>query len=349
MKNEQKIELRIQRHKDFWKKKNDSPLIGYSPGNYFVSRRFKAVEHLLTLKRYVTVDDFNVDIFLHDFDNTFEGSLDEGADLVYSACPFTGLPWMEALYGCKIIPCENSFITQPVAGAKFNEEIKIADYSWKDKYFEFIDFINKYGKGRYPAGQPILRGPGDVLAAIFESKELICCFYEYPGHAKQRINEVSEVFLNFVKKGLERFNTFYGGYSLGFYPIWCPGKALWFQDDITALLSPEIYDEFFFDIHRKQANACEYSMIHLHPDSFYIIERLLTINALKAIEINKDIGGPSVYEMLPFLQQVQAKKNLVLWGDFTDDEIRLLTGKLNAEGLFIIVHRDKISDLNQPE
>jgi hypothetical protein len=348
MKNEQKIRTRLQRHRDFWKKTNDSPLIGYSPGNYFVSRRFKAVEHLLGTKRSVMPDDFSVGNFLQDYENTFNQSLEEGADLIFAACPFTGLPWMEALFGCNIIPQENSFIALPLADAEFNKKIKIVDYRWLDKYYEFIDFINKNGEGRYPVGQPILRGPGDVLAAIFESGELIFNFYDYPEFAKQRINEISNVFLSLVKKVLHKSNTFYGGYSMGFYPIWCPGKALWFQDDITALLSPEIYDEFFFNTHQKQANACEYTMIHVHPDSFYLIDRLLTIDALKAIQINKDIGGPSVQEMLPVLRNVQAKKNLVLWGDFSDDEIKLLTTGLNAEGLFIIVHRDRISTNNRP-
>jgi hypothetical protein len=80
-------------------------------------------------------------------------------------------------------------------------------------------------------------------------------------------------------------------------------------------------------------------MIHLHPDSFYLIEKLLTINALKAIKINKDIGD-NVSEMIPVLKNVQMKKNLVLWGDFTDSEIGLLNRELDAEGLFIIVHRN---------
>ena len=342
MKNDELIKKRIQRHRNFWEKTNDSPLIGYSLGNYFVSKRFNAVENLLGSGKYVKSDDFNVERFLNDYDSMYLQALEEGADLVFSACPFTGLPWMEAMFGCKVISQESSFIASPVPGAEFSKEIQITDYSWSDKYFEFIDFINKNGEGRYPAGQPILRGPGDVLAGIFGQKELIFNLYDYPEDAKKRLYEISDIFLSFVKKGSEGGKDFYGGYSMGFYPIWCPGRALWFQDDITALLSPDLYDEFFLSIHKRMANACEYSMIHLHPDSFYLIERLLTIDALKAIQINKDIGGPSVTEMLPVLQNVQAKKNLVLWGDFSNDEIKDLTAGLNAEGVFIIVHRDRV-------
>jgi len=180
MKNEEIIAKRVQRHKDFWQKTNDSPLIGYSLGDYFVSKRYNAVNNLLGSGKCVIADDFNVGRFLHDYNNMYDQSLEEGADLVFSACPFTGLPWMEAMFGCKIIPQESSFIASPIPGAEFSKEVKISDDNWSDKYFEFIDFINKNGEGRYPAGQPILRGPGDVLAGIFGQKELIFnLFYLY--------------------------------------------------------------------------------------------------------------------------------------------------------------------------
>lgn len=299
------------------------------------------MEHLLGANRIVKSDDLNSDFFSDDYERAFEESLLEGADMLYAASPFTGFPWLEAMFGCSVTSRENSFIALPAAGADFTREIRISDYDWINKYYKFIDLINRNGAERYPAGQPILRGPGDVLAAIFESKNFITFFYEYPEYAKQRLQEISNAFLGLVKESLERSSSFHSGYSMGFYPIWCPGKALWFQDDITALLSPDIYNEFFFDIHKKHANAFEYSMIHLHPDSFYAIERLLTIDFLKAIQINKDTGGPSVNEMLPVLRDVLAKKNLVLWGDFTDYEIEQLTSGLNAEGLFIIVHRER--------
>jgi hypothetical protein len=344
MKNGQIIEEKIQRHNDFWKKTNETPLIGYSLGNYFVSKRFNAVDNLLGKGRCISADDFKVESFLLDYDKMYDQSIAEGSDLIFSACPFTGLPWIEALLGCKVIPQESSFMASPISGADFCKEVKTVDNSWSDKYDEFIDGINKNSKGRYPVGQPILRGPGDVLAGIFKPKELIYFFYDYPEHAKKRLNEVSDVFLSFIKKGLDKSKDFYGGYSMGFYPIWCPGKALWFQDDITALLSPELYDEFFLNIHQRHANVCEYSMIHLHPGSFYLLDRLIAIDALRAIQINKDIEGPSVLNMLPTLRHVQSKKNLVLWGDFSDDELKILTSELDAKGLFIIVHRDRISN-----
>jgi hypothetical protein len=41
------IHEKIQAYKAFWEKANPTPLIGYSVGNYFVSKRFEAAQGLL--------------------------------------------------------------------------------------------------------------------------------------------------------------------------------------------------------------------------------------------------------------------------------------------------------------
>ena len=66
------------------------------------------------------------------------------------------------------------------------------------------------------------------------------------------------------------------------------------------------------------------------------IDYLLDIEALNAIQINKDVGGPSVEEMLPIFQKVQKQKNLVLWGDFTEEEFAMLSHHLPPEGVYIM-------------
>ncbi len=76
-------------------------------------------------------------------------------------------------------------------------------------------------------------------------------------------------------------------------------------------------------------------LFHLHPSSFFIIDQLIDLDALKVIQINKDLGGPSVEEMLPVFKKVLAKKQLVVWGEFDDDEIALLLDQLPAKGLML--------------
>ena len=73
--------------------------------------------------------------------------------------------------------------------------------------------------------------------------------------------------------------------------------------------------------HVRLCHDYEYTVIHLHPSSFFILDRLLEIDRLKAIQVNKDIGGPDIKTMIPYLQKVLAKKNLILFGDLSQDDI----------------------------
>jgi hypothetical protein len=73
---------------------------------------------------------------------------------------------------------------------------------------------------------------------------------------------------------------------------------------------------------------------NLHPASFFILDHLLANEGLKAIQANKDVGGPRVAEMLPHLQRIAAKKNLILWGDYSPAELDFLRKHLPARGVF---------------
>jgi hypothetical protein len=62
---------------------------------------------------------------------------------------------------------------------------------------------------------------------------------------------------------------------------------------------------------------------------------MLTNERLRVIQINKDVGGPGVDAMLPEFRKVLEKgRNLVIWGDLTVDEIKIVYDNLPPEGIF---------------
>ena len=117
---------------------------------------------------------------------------------------------------------------------------------------------------------------------------------------------------------------FYGGQALGFYHIWAPGTAIWFQDDLSAILSPKLYRQFFLDSARLILAGHDHTAVHLHPNSFFILDELLTLENLKAVQVNKDISGPGIKEMLPVLAKIMQTRGLILWGDLTVEDLELV-------------------------
>jgi len=154
---------------------------------------------------------------------------------------------------------------------------------------------------------------------------------------RQLIERVTRAFLAVIEAQRHLIPLFYGGQALGFYHVWTPGPAIWFQDDLSAILSPSLYRQFFLDSARLILAGHDHTAVHLHPNSFFILDELLTLENLKAIQVNKDISGPGVREMLPVLAKIMQTRGLILWGDLTIEDLELVKLNLPCRGLALNV------------
>lgn len=333
------LEKRKARHADFWERKNSTPLIGYSPGNYFVSCRYEAAKPLLESKDEILPRMINPKVFLPDYERIYWEIKMNGGDLFYTPEPFTGLPWLEAISGMPVFSASSSFIAE--RPETFSPG-KIVNAEWLDKYIEFCDLLVSQSHGRFVCGQPILRGPADLLGSAIGQQQLIFDMVDYPEEIKKQLNAYADLLAGVLEKTRKCADRILGGTAMGFYHLWCPGESLWFQDDLTSLMSPKLYEDLLLDVHKRLSQLVEYTMIHLHMSSAYLVDYLLEMDGLKAIQLNKDIGGPSVEMMLPLMKKILEAKNLVLWGNFTQGELNFLQNNLNPQGLYIIVHGDSL-------
>ncbi|HTU03209.1 MAG TPA: hypothetical protein VMG58_15370, partial [Candidatus Sulfotelmatobacter sp.] len=84
------------------------------------------------------------------------------------------------------------------------------------------------------------------------------------------------------------------------------------------------------------AEAFPVSAIHLHSSSLFLLERILDIEALRCIQINKDVGNTAIAEMLSFFQMVQARRRpLLIRGALDRADLALLRERLSPDGLYL--------------
>ena len=279
----------------------------------------------------------DVDWFLEDYERMYQTVEAVEQDGFWAAQPYTGIPWMEGILDCEVFATESSFISQP--WAKSIEEAQKVKFDpenlWFKKYVEFLEKIQKLSDGRFPVGEPIMRGPSDMVGALLGQSEMVFAIADDPEGMQRLFQHVTDIFIQVIEYQYKIVREFNGGYSLGFYPVWTPEKCIWFQEDLSAILSPAHYRQFL----KRPADAIckdyDYTAVHLHPASFFIVDELLEIERLKAIEINKDVGGPSIPEMIPVFQKILEKKNLIIWGDLTEADINDILGDLPMRGIFL--------------
>ena len=86
------------------------------------------------------------------------------------------------------------------------------------------------------------------------------------------------------------------------------------------------------------AEAFPYAAIHLHSSSLFLLDRILDVQALRCIQINKDVGNTAIADMLPYLQMVQARqRSLLIRGKLDLKDLALLRANLSPDGLYLQV------------
>jgi DNA-binding FadR family transcriptional regulator len=333
---------RLALHRTFWvRKEQPRPLASFRVGDFFFARHFQAALPLLEPGKTVLPEMLTVSDFLPDYERMFREAEELAQDGFWTAEPYTGIPWMEAILGCPIRAGKESFTSQPwlASPEEALEKVRFDPQNpWLAKYLEFSSALARQSRGRYPLGMPIMRGPTDLIGALLGQQQMVMALMDTDPQVMTRLIErVTQAFLDVIAAQRRLTPPFYGGQALGFYHIWTPGKAIWFQDDLSSLLSPKLYRQFFLDSARMILAGQDYTAVHLHPNCFFILDELLTLENLKAVQVNKDVSGPGIQEMLPVLGKIMQTRGLILWGDLTVEDLALVRKSLPCRGLALNV------------
>ena len=207
---------------------------------------------------------------------------------------------------------------------------------WRRKYLEFVAALKDHFGDRCPVGQPILRGISDMIAALRGASQMVFDLYDSPELFQGLARRCTDLLLELVEEQHKITGTFAGGYEVEQLALWAPDRIIRMQEDGSAFLSPALYVEHLQDEDARQASAFPYSVIHLHSSSLFLLERILEVEPLKCIQINKDVGGAEVPKMLPYLKMVQDRgKRLLIRGKLDRDDLKLLRDELTPRGLYL--------------
>jgi hypothetical protein len=345
------LDHRIEKHNQYWKREDtERPLISVTIAeDFFFSRHYSSAQHLLEPGKVITPDMLDVASFMADYERMYKESLLVDQDGFWVGTPYTGIPWMEAMLGCEVVAMEASFVSKPTGATIENlEPIELTlDNEWWAKYLEFTRHLVALSDDRFPVGMPIMRGPSDMLGSLLGQQEMVLALIQQPEKSARALNNVTECFMKVIKAQEDLCKDFHGGRSLGFYNVWSPGKCIWYQEDLSALLSPALFKQMLRPCGEYICSDYDYTAIHLHPSSFFIVDELLEMEQLKVIEINKDIGGPSIEEMIGLFKKIVERKNIIIWGDLHEEDLKCIQNQLPSRGIYIHLIAESVDRANQ--
>jgi hypothetical protein len=340
-KNHISIETRIENFKLYYQRKNKRPLLGFTVGGEYPLRRFKAAEKLPENKQ-LNPGDFDIELFLKDFDYQFLEHERCGGDFIWGSSAFWGIPWLEASLGCPIyadhltgsIFSKTPYSFQGIDSIpKFNE-----NSPWIKKTKEFFITMAKQSAGCWPLGTTRMRGISDLLSALYGNTEFIFRMLYNPVEITEVCDRLTEFWIEYGKFQLKYIPFFHNGIGSFNYKFWSPSGTIWLQEDATALLSPKLYNTFIRPCDERIVKAFPYCIIHQHSVGYVPTDEYINMGML-ALEMHIDDSLEEISSLYDTFIKILKYKPLLIWCKEKELEKQLdwIFANLPYEGLAIMV------------
>lgn len=324
---------RLERLARWFRCENERPLLGFSLGSYYPLKRYARAAAALP-DGLIAPEDIRVSEFLEDTERLYVLHEQAGGDLLFSAAPFWGVPWVEAALGCGVRADRQAGSMRAVRPPAFHCIPSFSERgAWFAKMLEFIPALHAQSAGRYPVGLTLMRGVSDLLAAVYGAEDFVLRLHDDPAGMRSVIDALAEFWIEFARCLLRHLESFHGGTGAFLYGAWIPGETVWLQEDAVALLSPKLYREFILPADARIAAAFEHTAVHLHPTRFMPYRELIGAG-VDVIEMHIDHDGPRAEALMPHYRAVLESRPLLVWGDVTEEDLYVLRG-LPHRGLAI--------------
>ena len=329
---------KLRKYRAFWANAPmERPLIGFSLGGWFPLQTYTALGRFLGRKG-IAAEELVPEDYLADYDRLVASWNGVEDDVIRAVAPLPPFPWLEAMLGSSV-QVGNEAIWTLEGGFEYADLDKLdlsSGNPWRRKYLEFVAALKGHFGDLCPVGQPILRGVSDMIAALRGASQMIFDLYDTPEPFQRLARRCTDLLLELVEEQQKITGAFAGGYEVEQLALWAPDRIIRMQEDGSAFFSPALYVQYLQDEDARQASAFPYSVIHLHSSSLFLLNRILDVEPLKCIQINKDVGGAEVPKMLPFLRMVQDRgKSLLIRGKLDHDDLNLLRRELTPKGLYL--------------
>jgi len=332
------VRERIEGFRRFFAMANDQgPLVGFFLDTYYPLRRYHTEGFLP--HGPLRAEDVAVEAFLPEYERLFRIHEECAGDFLWGGAAFWGLPWVEALAGCRVVADQQTGSSRSLAPEDFRgvKDLLVfdPDNPWARKAREFLGRLAEHSAGRFPIGTTLMRGISDLLSALHGGPEFLYRLLDHPAEERRLIRGLTDLWLAFARDQLARIPDFHGGVGSFYYSMWLPGRGVWLQEDASALMSPQLFGEFIYPAIVEMAGAFDTSIIHLHPSTYVPVDFLVG-SPLSAIELHIDLGGPSAEELHPYYRKIQSRKPLVIWGDLSAVDLQFLARRLDRRSLALL-------------
>lgn len=334
----QNLSKLLQRHCDFWTRARvKAPLIGRIPTRAWKERPYPLVDgRVIHDPALLRPEDVDVDRMVG-ADRPREPLI--FGDLIRPLAYPYPQAWMEAVIGCPIYVSAFGCVAKSPGLSLAEAQRRVGvDAAMQSPWLVVMERMLRRARevaGDLPVRPLHMRGVIDMMAAWLGEEQLCTAAMEEPDALRAFAARCADVRVAVARRDLELRPLWHGG-RVGIYCVYAPGEMIDYQVDASSLFSAATYAERFLEHDRAVLGAFPHSVTHLHACGLHIIDALLKIEELRAVQINLDreTGVWDPERMLHYCRKLQAAgRGIILNGELSEAELDEFRAALKPEGL----------------
>jgi hypothetical protein len=198
-------------------------------------------------------------------------------------------------------------------------------------YLNFLQYLLTLSMGRFPVGASPMCGITDVLhkSARGGTDQHHARYRNSQQPADELTSSAMSIASGLKTLALSQNELLYNGqgeHILGFLNMWAPGPVFRYQEHQAASYSRDQYAECILPAVLDILAAFEYSVFYLHFSAYHLLEILLPLKEISAIEIFVNPERHSLTDIMPMICKIrESGKALILRGMLIRDEIELVS------------------------
>ncbi len=155
-----------------------------------------------------------------------------------------------------------------------------------------------------------LGGNLDILAPLLTTQQLLVELHDQPGEVLRLTSELTRLWLRYYDE-LAAIIQAAGRGTSPWATLWSPGRCYMLQSDVSAMISPKMFEQFVMPDLAACCEALDHAFYHLDgPGAARHLDLLLTLSRLRGIQWVPGDGAPPPEEWLPLLKRIRAAGKL---------------------------------------
>jgi hypothetical protein len=226
------------------------------------------------------------------------------------------------------------------------EEILDLDVGSDNKWWKLITNITtksaEIAHNHHYVSYVALSGITDIISMVFGMEELLYEFIDNPEGVKRVINYLIPVWKRLFNQLDAVIKESKNEGNIGWAGVWAPGTTFPLQEDLSFMLSNEMFNEFCLTSVENLIDFLDCPFYHLDgKGAIKFVDTLTSIKKLKAIQWVPGAGSEELSQWHDLIKYILSKgKSMQIFAKA--DEVEPLVKAVGTRGLLITVNCDSV-------